>query len=255
MSLQVLSPKGSLARGVHSSPGALSALTVTGGVTALPTDGPVRFGRNRPSVHVCVGEDDLRVSRQHGLVTYLGGQWWVTNTGQTPIRMPNSLMLHRDSEPVPLASGYTPLFLRGSATREHLLELFVAGDDGGLPPTLHGSVTQPPKTWRLTKEERLVLIVVGQRYLLHEAHPQPLARQRAADQLKELQPDVKWTAKKVEHIVADVRDRLSRGGVFGLRREDVEEPVGNSLNENLFKELVTSTTLVPPDLDLLDAPR
>jgi len=28
--------------------------------------------------------------------------------------------------------------------------------------------------------------------------------------------------------------------------------VGNALTENLFKELVASTTLVPPDLELLD---
>ncbi|GAB3895510.1 hypothetical protein GCM10029964_075510 [Kibdelosporangium lantanae] len=95
-------------------------------------------------------------------------------------------------------------------------------------------------------------MVLGQHYLLHEAHPQPLSRQRAADQLRELAPDGKWTAKRVEHIVADVRDRLSRGGVFGLRREELAEPVGNALTENLFRELVTSTTLVPPDLELLD---
>ncbi|TCO54990.1 FHA domain-containing protein [Actinocrispum wychmicini] len=252
MSPQVLNLRGSLARGVQSRPGALSALAVTGGVMALPTDGPVRFGRNRPSVDVCVGEDDLRVSRQHGLLTHQGGQWWVANTGQTPIRLPNSLMLHKEGDPVPLATGYTPLFLRGSASREHLLELYVADADGGQPPLLHGAVTQPPQRWRLSDQERLVLVVVGQRYLLHEAHPQPLARQRAADQLMELEPAEKWTAKKVEHIVADVRDRLSRGGVFGLRREELDEPVGNALNENLFKELVTSTTLVPPDLELLD---
>lgn len=252
VSPQVLNRKGSLARGVVSLPGSLSAATTLGGVMALPSDGPLRFGRNRPSVDVCVGEDDIRVSRQHGVLVFQAGQWWVQNTGKTPIRLPNALMLHQDGDPVPLQVGYTPLFLRGSATREHLLELYVAGDDGGKPPSLHSAETQPPKTWRLTKEERLVLVVLGQHYLLHEARPQPLSRQRAADQLHELQPDEKWTAKRVEHSVADVRDRLSRGGVFGLRREELAEPVGNALTENLFKELVSSTTLVPPDLELLD---
>lgn len=34
--------------------------------------------------------------------------------------------------------------------------------------------------------------------------------------------------------------------------EEVGEPVGNTLNDNLLTELVQSTTLVPPDLALLD---
>jgi hypothetical protein len=243
----------SLALGVRSStPGALSALAITGGVMAEPADGPIRFGRNRPDVDVCVGEDDLRVSRQHGVLTHDSGQWWVVNIGRTPIRLPHSLMLHSEGDPVPLASGYTPLFLRGSNGREHLLELYVAGPDGARPRTMHGAITQPPRTWRLTEEEKLVLVVLGQRYLLHEARPQPLSRQRAADQLTELQPKAKWTARRVEHMVADVRSRLSSGGVFGLRREELDEPVGNSLTDNLFKELIASTTLVPPDLALLE---
>jgi hypothetical protein len=252
---QVLSAKThrSLARGVPASaPGAISALAVTGGVTAAPADGPIRFGRNRPDVDVCVGEDDLRVSRRHGQVTHEQGRWWVANLGRTPIRLPNSLMLHKDADPVPLSIGYTPLFLRGSSSREHLLELYVTGPDGEQPVPLHGALTQPPTTWRLSAQERLALVVMGQRYLLHESHPQPLSRQRTAEQLAELQPEAKWTYKVVEHIVADVRARLSARGVFGLRKEDVDEPVGNSLTDNLLKELVASTTLVPPDLALLD---
>jgi hypothetical protein len=42
--------------------------------------------------------------------------------------------------------------------------------------------------------------------------------------------------------------------VPGLTREEVGEPVGNALNDNLIRELVLSTTLVPPDLALLDDP-
>lgn len=57
----------------------------------------------------------------------------------------------------------------------------------------------------------------------------------------------------VEHLVVGVRTRLSRDGVAGLTRAEIGEPVGNSLNHNLLRELLLSTTLVPPDLALLDA--
>lgn len=40
----------------------------------------------------------------------------------------------------------------------------------------------------------------------------------------------------------------------GLTKAEVGEPVGNALNDNLLRELVLSTTLVPPDLGLLDDP-
>lgn len=136
--------------------------------------------------------------------------------------------------------------------REHLLELYVTGPAGHRPAPRHRDVTQPPRTWRLDAEERIALIVLGQRYLFHEALPQPLSWRQAAVQLAELQPDADWTGKRVEHLVVAVRNRLSRGGVAGLTREEIGEPVGNALNDNLLRELVLSTTLVPPDLALLD---
>lgn len=66
------------------------------------------------------------------------------------------------------------------------------------------------------------------------------------------QPGAGWTQKKVEHMVVVVRDRLAHDGVAGMTREEVGEPVGNMLNHNLLTELLVSTTLVPPDLNLLD---
>jgi hypothetical protein len=244
----------SLARGVsRAEPEAVFALALAGGYMAPPQDGrTIRFGRNRPEVDVCIGEDDLRVSRRHGALTRRRGQWWVSNTGQLPIRLPNNQWLFSREDPLPLPGGYTPLFVRGSRGREHLLELFVAGPDGEAPVTRHGAVTQPPKRWRLTADERLAMVVLGQRYLLHEPHPQPVSRQQAAEVLAELQPGAGWTVKRVEHLTADVRTRLSADGVNGLSREEVGEPVGNALNDNLLRELVLSTTLVPPDLALLD---
>ncbi|GAB2840781.1 FHA domain-containing protein [Lentzea nigeriaca] len=242
----------SLARGVSSAaPGAVVALTVSGKVTAAPVGGAsIRFGRNRPAVDVCVGETDLRVSRQHGLLTHDGGRWWVSNTGQLPIRLPGTRLLFKDEDPLPLADGYTPLFVRG--VREHLLEVYVAGEDGGQPATLHSAATQQPKRWRLTEDERLLLVLLGQRYLLHEANPQPVQRGEVAAAMAELRAGQEWNVKRVDRVIADVRTRLSKAGVTGLRREEVGEPVGNSLNDNLLKELVLSTTLVPPDLALLD---
>ncbi|WP_309113092.1 FHA domain-containing protein [Saccharothrix sp.] len=245
----------SLARDVpRAAPGAVVALALSGKISADPVEGrSVRFGRNRPDVDLCVGETDPRVSRQHGLLTRREGRWWVTNTGRLPIRLPKTRWLFRDEDPVPLPNGYTPLFIRGSHDREHLLELYVAGHDGRHPATHHAAVTQPPKRWRLTPDEHLLLVVLGQRYLLHEANPQPVSRQHAAEILAELQPDAGWGVKRVEHMVADVRARLSAAGVHGLLREEVGEPVGNALNDNLLRELVLSTTLVPPDLALLDS--
>ncbi|WP_280269081.1 hypothetical protein [Nocardia wallacei] len=46
---------------------------------------------------------------------------------------------------------------------------------------------------------------------------------------------------------AGERERPERAGRRG-------EPVGNTLNHNLIRALMDSTTLVPPDLRLLDHP-
>lgn len=235
--------------------GALSALTVAGGVTVAPCDGGrLRFGRNRQQVEVCVGENDVMVSRRHGLLDHRAGRWWLTNTGRSAIRLPGSLQLHPEGDPIPLTPGYTPLFLRGSHGREHLVELHVADLDATPLAPRPDAVTQPPQRWRLAPDERLALIVLGQRFLLHDPHPLPLSRQQAADQLAELRPAQRWTIKRVEHIVATVRARLSSNGVYGLLREEVGEPVGLTLTVNLLRELISSTTLVPLDLDLLDDP-
>jgi hypothetical protein len=244
----------SLAHGVPAAgPGTIFVLTVAGGVSVDPVPGQtILFGRNRPEVHVCVGEDDQRVSRLHGSITYRSGQWWVTATGRLPIRFPHAHTLFAGEEPIPLAAGYTPLFVLGTSGREHLMEIYIAGDSGTRPAIRHTEPTQPPRVWKLSPDERLALTVVGQRYLLHELHPLPLSWRQAADQLAELQPDAGWTGKRVEHLVANVRTRLSRDGVAGLTREEVGEPVGNALNDNLFEALLMSTTLVPADLDVLE---
>lgn len=244
----------SLARGAWSTtPGTIIAKSVDGGITVRPRRGrSVLFGRNAEEVHVCIGADDRRVSRRHGEIRCDGERWWLHNLGRAPIRLPDR-RLFPEEEPVPLAPGYTPVFLPG--TREHLLEVQVVGHGGDSSAAEHARATIAPSTWPLSADEKLALVVLGQRYLLHEPNPQPLTWRQAADQLGELSPPAsQWSAKRVEHLVARVRARLSRAGVAGLTREEVSGPVGNALNHNLITELVRSTTLVPPDLRRLDLP-
>lgn len=249
-------PKGhdSLAMGVVKAvPGSVHALALGGGYTVGPREGrTVYFGRNRPLVHVCIGEDDQQVSRRHGELTHHHGQWWLRNTGRRPIRLPRSQWLFAEEGAIPLAEGYTPLHVPGSRDREHLLEIYVAGPDGGQPRSRHEEDTDPPRPHALTADEQLMLVVLGQHYLLRDPNPKPLTWKDAAHRLEELQPDAGWTPKKLERRVSAVRDRLSRRGVPFLTREEVGEPVGNTLNDNLLRELVRSTALTPKDLDLLD---
>lgn len=236
-----------------SACGTLTAHAVTGGIVVEPGEGrTVRFGRNSETVDLCVGGDDDQVSREHGLLVCRRGTWWLSNTGRGPIELPKSQWLRPSEGPVPLLVGYTTLFVLGSRSRDHLVELYVSGADGGPPPSRHRAVTRPAQVWELTAKERLVLVALGQRYLCNEPAPQPLTRYQVAQLLNELQPSATWTEKKVERVVEKVRRQLSARGVYGLLREEVGEPIGNALSDNLIQELLRSTTLQPDDLDLLE---
>lgn len=240
------------------APGAISVLAVRGGYEVGPCENrTVLFGRNRDEVHVCVGGDDRGISRQQGVFTHRQGTWWLHNTGKLPIRLPRSQWLFPDDEEFPLAAGYTPLFMRGSGTREHLLEAYVVGPLGEQrpAPSIHTALTDEQRGWRLDPVERLVVTALGQRYLRHEARPHPMSRQQVAELLAEIQPDEQWDHRKVERVVAGVRMRLADAGIAGLTKQEVPEPIGNALNHNLLTELVmNTTTLTPPDLALLDDP-
>lgn len=235
--------------------GTLTAQAITGSVIVGPAEGStVRFGRNREAVDVCLGGDDDQVSRQHGLLVCRRGTWWLSNTGRGPIELPDSQWLRPSEEPVPLRAGYTTLFVLGSRSRDHLLELHVSGIDGGGPTARHRAVTRPGKVWELSPKERLVLVALGQRYLLNTPVPQPLTRLQVAELLNDTRQQAGWTEKRVDRVVEKVRKRLSRNGVPGLLREEVGEPVGNALSDNLMRELVRSMTLGPRDLQLLEPP-
>ena len=93
----------SLASGVpRSARATIFVLSVAGGMSVGPKEGrTLIFGRNRPEVHVCVGEDDPRVSREHGRLVHRDGKWWIENTGRLPLRLPGGRLLFAEEEPVP----------------------------------------------------------------------------------------------------------------------------------------------------------
>ncbi|RZS36439.1 hypothetical protein EV193_107120 [Herbihabitans rhizosphaerae] len=233
--------------------GTIFVLSLLGGYTVRAREGrTVLFGRKRDDVHVPVGVDDERVSRQHGELTYRRGLWWLSNNGKRPIRVRDSRRLTPDEDPVPLEPGYTPVYVQGSR-REHLLEVYVCGERDRQPAARPDVTTVSGRTWTLSDTERLVLVLLGRRYLMHEKYPQPLTWQGTADLLAEIHPQDKWDARKVERLVTKVRERLSAAGVEGLTREEHGEPVGNALNDRLISVLVDSTSIVPRDLALLAA--
>ncbi|WP_218020182.1 hypothetical protein [Nocardia anaemiae] len=254
-----------LARGaVGTAPGTISVLSTAGGVHGTPHDGNlIEFGRNLDEVDVGVGGDDLRISRVHGTLTYRRNRWQLDNIGSVPIRLPQSRLVFEGEEPFPLDTGYTPMFIRGSHHREHLLEVYVTGLDGGLPVPRHEHVTEKPGPWPLDPDEKLALVALGQPYLYQERWPQPWTWKETAALLHALRPDAGWTDRRVADVIGRVRARLSdekyaracgHEPVPGLTRDQLTEPIGNMLNHNLLQELIQSTTIVPRDLQLLDGP-
>lgn len=242
---------GSLARGLPPvQPGTLFVMGVNGGMSVTPdAEFTVIFGRQDPEVHVCVGPDDPHVSRQHGHISFQGERWVLDNTGRVPIRFPGSrLLLSGHQAELPVA--YTPLFIV-SPEREHLLEVRIAS--ARATPAVaehHDQTTMLGKPWPVSETEHLVLVCLAQRYLRQEPQPQPLTWKHVSAAMQELRPAEQWGEKKLGHIVAKVRTRLS-ATVPGLLESEVPPPVGNALNHNLIVELLRTTTIVPSDLRLI----
>ena len=233
-----------------AEPGTLQVRALGAAVQRPPRPGrTVAFGRNPDEVHLVVGSDDPRVSRRQGVIDYRDGRWWLSNVGKPPIRMADRVLF--TDEPVPLPTGFTPLVVQGSPGREHLVEVHVSDGAGARRPGPDDE-TRGHARWPLSADERIVLVVLAQRYLYQEPHPQPMTWQATTAQLALLQPERHWRQRTVENLVLAVRQRLSAQGVPGLTREEVGEPVGNTLNHNLVVELLRSTTLGPGDADVLD---
>lgn len=249
------SPGGLAGRVPPAPPGSLFVLAADGGFAAPPRPAfAVVFGRKEPDVHVCIGPDDPRMSRFQGRITHNGGEWWLRNDGKLPIRLPQSRFLLSGNE-IPLVEGYSPLFIRTSKRREHLLEVRVVG--AGSKDTLvgadHPTDTAEPANWDLDPTERLVLTALALRYLRQEPHPQPQSwKQVALDLNSAAGTRSDWTHKQAANVVLKVRDRLVPY-VDGLRLEDWGDPAGNMVNHQLIQELLQTASLRPPDLRLLES--
>lgn len=231
-------------------PGSVLVAALGDSVTMPPKEGrELLFGRNRPEVHVCVGEDDLAVSRRHGTLTYSAGRWWLRNTGNLAIRIGEARITAYDKA-VPLAEGYTSLVVEGSSGRLHLVEALVVGAATGKKPR-PGDSTIPVKAWDLLPEEKLAVVVLAQAHLRNEPGAQPVSWVRAAELMTEIEPDRGWTEKRVEHRVRALRLRLAACGVHGLIQDEVGGS-GDVLKHNLIMVLIASNTISSKDLALIE---
>ncbi|WBB61496.1 FHA domain-containing protein [Streptomyces sp. WMMC500] len=253
----------SLARGVApAQPGTLHARSATDGIEVAPLPGlTVRFGRGPGDegaggdVELHVGRRDQGVSRRHGELTCLDGGWTLRNTGQQALRLPHGRLLPPGSDRLRLPPGYTPVFVKGSGFREHLVELYVVRPEPvSRPGGAEGGTAAAPPAWALSDDERLVLVVLGQRYLRHEPDPRPLPYRQAAEVLAFLRPGERWSAAEVARRVEAVRRRLARDVAYPSAARDAAapDPRGCGPDHRLLTDLVAATALVPPDLGLLD---
>src|SRR4051812_31470830 len=163
-------------RPLPPAPGTAFVHAVGDAVTMPPKEGrELIFGRNRPEVHLCVGEDDLTVSRKHGTLTNSEGRWWLRNTGILAIRIGESRLLTAHDEAVPLEEGYTSLVIEGSRGRLHLIEVLVVGPEAGTTPR-HGDQTRPVRAWDLPPGGRPAVGVPGPAHPRHPPRAPPAPR-------------------------------------------------------------------------------
>ncbi|MGP4020852.1 FHA domain-containing protein [Saccharopolyspora sp. 5N708] len=225
-------------------PGTIFVLADEGGYAVPPRRFELLFGRGTPNVHVPIGVDDSRISRRQGVLVCDGTEWWMRNVGKLPIQLPGDALLLSGQE-MPVPDGYLPLFIGDPANRTHLLEVRVISArriDSAVGPD---SSTEIPPTNKLTHEQRLVLTALAKRYLHGQRHAQPATWKEVADTLNQLPGGKTWTEKTVANTVAPVRRQLA------ITREDLPEPLGNTLNHKLIQVLLRNATLTPSDLDLL----
>lgn len=223
-------------------------------LTVSPVEGMVvRFGRNRPEVHICIGPDDTSVSRLHGTLEYRAGCWWVRALGQQPVRLGHSHVLWCGDEPVPLADGRTSLQVEGTNPNEvHVVRVEVAAGrrEPEKPPSKRcDDQTNQVRGYWLKPDERLVLTVIAQRLLLRCPDATLLTCREAVKELETLQPGV-WTPKKVEHRIGNVRDRLAAQGCT-VKPPRGETGYDDSYRRKAVDELIRSRTLTRDDLRLL----
>lgn len=266
-----------LGRRTRTPSNTLHARSTEGAVEVLPEAGRVvLFGRGgyrkEDRVDLRVGTHDDHVSRRQGELTYRQRSWWLRNIGKAQLRLPSSPWLPEwldpTDEPIPLAVGRTQVHVVGNGGREYQVELFVF--DGAEPNEPLDGPTISPKQWRLRKDEKPLLVVMGQQYLRHDPEARPLTYRETAEQLDLLDLKELWgeewatkriglppeeflarAEKKIERTIGGARKRLSREGFPRLKRV-AGQPFDDTLKRNLIDGLVASMTLTPDDLVLLE---
>lgn len=275
-----------LAGGVPAAvPGTLFALAAEGGFLVPPGRFRLLFGRGGDGVHVVVGSGDPYISRLHGVLSCDGIEWWLRNEGRLPIHLPDGAMVLAGGA-LALEHGYTPLRISTPARRSHLLEVHVVGQTKG-PETgfasdaaigagrdgaagfrdAAASAAAPVAASAcasegdggeaaLSEDERLVLVVLAQRYLRRERHPRPVSWTRVAEDLNRVAQGHAWTPREAALVVGEVRTRLAAGSRTGGEPDGDGEDAGTGttgavLNHKLIRALLRSTALLPADLRLL----
>lgn len=249
-------PPGSPADSVPSAPpGTIFVVGSEGGYAVPPRRYTLLFGRDPDEVHVPIGIHDPAVSRQHGFFTRTGpdGEWWLRNTGKLPIELlEGALILSGHTREI--KPGYTPLVIRTSKQRSHLLEVRVVGGDDRQPRSgTEVASAYPEIVYELSPSERLVLTALSLHYLEGQDRiPLPVSWDEVASLVNASGRSTKrWTSRAVANVVEDVRIRLNQRGVRGLMRDEVGASVGAILSVNLIRELLKTGTLSPQDLELL----
>jgi hypothetical protein len=233
-------------------PGTIFVIGDERGWAVPPRRFTLQFGREEEEVHVPLGIDDEYISRQHGVFVCDGERWWLENRGKLPIQVPDAPMLLR-GHGRSLCSGYTPLMIFSEKRRTHVLHVRVVGYEQ--PPADHkpavrpGSTTKSPNLYTLSRSEHLAMVALAQRYLRGEPKPQPTTWKHAVDTLNAIPGGKQWTTGSLTYAVDVLRGRLA---IPFTSREEVEEPVGNTLNHNLIEALLRGAYLVPEDLAQLE---
>ena len=222
-------------------PGAIFVLVAEGGYAAPPGATAVRFGRGRTSVQVAVGVRDPYISRLQGVLTFDGREWWLHNEGRLPICLPEDAMV-LSGRCLPLAAGYTPLLIRTPRKITYLLEVHVVG---GVDDSAHsGGLGDRSELYLLSEHERLVLVVLAQRYLRQERYPHPVSWKQVAEDLNRVSRRADWSPRAAADVVDAVRERLCIGEPGAVE--------GSVLNHQLIRSLLHNTALLPSDLHLLE---
>ncbi|MEY9860728.1 hypothetical protein ABH935_006365 [Catenulispora sp. GAS73] len=244
-----LPPSTPLSGGVPepAPPGTIFVIADRGGWAVPPRTYALTCGRNEDEVHVPFGLDDDRISRVHVAFECDGGPWWLVNRGQRPIQIPDGPLVLQ-GHVHKMGTGYTPLIIVTELGRSHLIHVRVVGYGGLTAAPQPGKTTAPPVAGHLTKTEHLLLTALAHRYLRGERHPQPATRKQTAEILNRIPGQNGWDEKQVDNRVSAIRKRLA---IPFTSREEMNEPVGNTLNHNLIHALLRSAMLLPDDLRLL----